>query len=226
MAEMRVLYPAVAGVLLMLVTGFFLTGTARADDLACVSTTFRFVGANDKVCVSAFDDPKVPGVACDISQARKGGVKGTLGLAEDPSRFSLACRQVGPISADLSQLPRRRVSLLRAHLDLLQAHPRLSHRRQEAEHARVPRDQRQDRQRLAAEFSLKRTCDALGSLMRRARSGHHKRRSTRLTPLRRAQDGILFPFGVLCHGSAARMTLIEGYQGYPGYNQAFWDLEW
>jgi CreA protein len=57
------------------------------------------------VCVSAFDDPKVSGVACDISQARKGGIKGSLGLAEDPSRFSLACRQVGPISTDLNQLP-------------------------------------------------------------------------------------------------------------------------
>jgi CreA protein len=33
---------------------------AFADDIACVSTTFRFIGANDKVCVSAFDDPKVP----------------------------------------------------------------------------------------------------------------------------------------------------------------------
>ena len=80
---------------------------AHADDLACVSTTFRFVGANDRVCVSAFDDPKVPGVACDISQARTGGVKGSLGLAEDPSRFSLSCRQVGPISVDLSKLPNR-----------------------------------------------------------------------------------------------------------------------
>ncbi|HEX3537835.1 MAG TPA: CreA family protein [Stellaceae bacterium] len=70
-----------------------------------MSTTFRIVGANDKVCVSAFDDPKVPGVACDISQARTGGVKGTFGLAEDPSRFSLSCRQTGPISVDLSQLP-------------------------------------------------------------------------------------------------------------------------
>ena len=58
-----------------------------ADDIACVSTTFRFIGANDKVCVSAFDDPKVPGVACHISQARTGGLKGTFGLAEDPSRF-------------------------------------------------------------------------------------------------------------------------------------------
>lgn len=82
-------------------------GPARADDLACVSTTFRVFGANDKVCVSAFDDPAVPGVACDISQARTGGVKGSLGLAEDPSRFSLTCRQVGPISVDLGTLPEK-----------------------------------------------------------------------------------------------------------------------
>jgi len=82
-----------------------IAGSASADDLACVSTTFRFVGANDKVCVSAFDDPKVQGVACDISQARTGGVKGSLGLAEDPSRFALSCRQTGPVAADLSKLP-------------------------------------------------------------------------------------------------------------------------
>lgn len=79
-------------------------GAARADDLPCVSTTFRWMGPNDRVCVSVFDDPKVPGVACHISQARTGGVKGGLGLAEDPSRFSIACRQVGPISVDLSSL--------------------------------------------------------------------------------------------------------------------------
>jgi CreA protein len=78
---------------------------ALADDLSCVSTTFRLIGRNDKVCVSAFDDPKVPGVACHISQARKGGLGGSLGLAEDPSRFSIACRQVGPITAEIDKLP-------------------------------------------------------------------------------------------------------------------------
>ncbi len=78
---------------------------ARADDLACLSTTFRLIGPNDKVCVSGFDDPKVPGVACHISQARTGGVKGGLGLAEDPSRFSIACRQIGPIAIDAAKLP-------------------------------------------------------------------------------------------------------------------------
>jgi CreA protein len=81
-------------------------GVSLADDLACVSTTFRLLGANDKVCVSAFDDPKVAGVACHISQARTGGIKGTLGLAEDPSRFSIACRQIGPITTDLGKLER------------------------------------------------------------------------------------------------------------------------
>jgi CreA protein len=79
-------------------------GPALAEDLTCVSTSFRLVGANDKVCVSAFDDPKVPGVACHISQARTGGLSGSLGLAEDPSRFSIACRQVGPVTAEIDKL--------------------------------------------------------------------------------------------------------------------------
>ena len=79
-------------------------GSAWADDLPCVSTTFRFIGKNDRVCISAFDDPKVPGVACHVSQARTGGLSGTIGLAEDPSRFSIACRQVGPITVDLLAL--------------------------------------------------------------------------------------------------------------------------
>ena len=57
---------------------------ANAEDLPCVSTTFRFIGKNDRVCVSAFDDPKVPGVACYVSQARTGGISGTIGLARRP----------------------------------------------------------------------------------------------------------------------------------------------
>jgi CreA protein len=62
-----------------------------------VSTRFRFIGPNDKIVVDGFDDPKVEGVACHISRAVTGGVKGELGLAEDTSDASIACRQVGPI---------------------------------------------------------------------------------------------------------------------------------
>jgi len=71
---------------------------AHAEKVGCTSTTFRIFGANDKICIYAFDDPRIPGVTCHISQARTGGIKGSLGLAEDPSRFSIACRQVGPIT--------------------------------------------------------------------------------------------------------------------------------
>jgi CreA protein len=78
---------------------------AFAEDLTCLSTTFRLIGKNDQVCITAFDDPKVPGVACHVSQAKTGGLGGTIGLAEDPSRFSIACRQIGPINVDLGKLP-------------------------------------------------------------------------------------------------------------------------
>jgi len=91
--------------LTVVIVGLFGAGPVHAEDLACLSTTFRFLGPNDKVCISAFDDPKVSGVACHVSQARTGGIKGGLGLAEDPSRFSIACRQVGPITIDLAKLP-------------------------------------------------------------------------------------------------------------------------
>ncbi|MEM5785755.1 MAG: CreA family protein [Syntrophobacteraceae bacterium] len=58
----------------------------------------KLLSPNDSICVSAFEDPKVPGVTCHISQARKGGWGSVIGLTEDPSRFSIACRQTGPIA--------------------------------------------------------------------------------------------------------------------------------
>jgi CreA protein len=79
---------------------------SEEKDIECVSTTFRLTG-NDKVCVSRFDDETLGGVSCYISQARTGGVKGTLGVAEDPSRFALSCNQTGPIAVDISKLKDR-----------------------------------------------------------------------------------------------------------------------
>ncbi len=70
---------------------------ALAETVGCVTTSWKLIGANHKVCVEAFGDPKVRGVTCHVSQARTGGLSGTFGLAEDPSQFSLACRQIGPI---------------------------------------------------------------------------------------------------------------------------------
>ena len=78
--------------------------SALATDLDCISTTFNALSPNDKVCISVFEDPQVPGVVCHISQARKGGWGQPLGLNEDPSNFSIACRQIGPVDVNLANL--------------------------------------------------------------------------------------------------------------------------
>ena len=80
------------------------SGAAKAADVGCISTTFNLLSPNDKVCVSDFEDPQVPNVVCHISQARKGGWGQPFGLNEDPSNFSVSCRQVGPITVDLGKL--------------------------------------------------------------------------------------------------------------------------
>lgn len=74
-----------------------LAGPAAADEIGTVDTAFKLLGANHKIAIEAFDDPKVDGVTCFLSMAKKGGISGSLGLAEDTSDASIACRQVGPI---------------------------------------------------------------------------------------------------------------------------------
>ncbi|MET4390163.1 CreA protein [Bradyrhizobium sp. F1.4.3] len=61
------------------------------------STVFKWVSPNDKLATYGLDDPEVEGVACHFTVPEKGGFKGWLGLAEEVSDVSLACRQVGPI---------------------------------------------------------------------------------------------------------------------------------
>ena len=75
-----------------------LVACVRADQVGEVSTAFILIGANHKVVVDAYDDPKVKGVTCYVSRAKTGGVMGAIGLAEDKAEASIACRQVGPIS--------------------------------------------------------------------------------------------------------------------------------
>jgi CreA protein len=61
------------------------------------STVFKWVSPNDKLATYGLDDPEVDGVACHFTVPERGGFKGWLGLAEEVSDISLACRQIGPI---------------------------------------------------------------------------------------------------------------------------------
>ena len=62
------------------------------------STVFKLLTPNDKLATYGVDDPGVAGVACHYTVPEKGGIVGTLGLAEQTSDVSLACRQYGPIT--------------------------------------------------------------------------------------------------------------------------------
>jgi CreA protein len=81
----------------ILAAAFFVSTAHAQTRIDSISTQFRWLGPNDKIIVERYDDPKVPNVSCYLSRAETGGVKGGLGFAEDPSRFSIACRAVGPI---------------------------------------------------------------------------------------------------------------------------------
>jgi CreA protein len=69
----------------------------HAEPIGSVDTVFKLIGPDHKIVVDAYDDPKVGGVTCYVSRAKTGGIKGALGVAEDKSEASIACRQVGPI---------------------------------------------------------------------------------------------------------------------------------
>ena len=73
---------------------------ARADDPDLIfrkSTVFKLLSPDDKLATYGIDDPSVDGVACHFTVPEKGGWSGALGLSEQVSDISLACRQIGPV---------------------------------------------------------------------------------------------------------------------------------
>ncbi len=82
-------------------TTVFSTMPSRAADEPDLifkrSTVFKWLTPNDKLATYGIDDPEVEGVACHFTVPERGGLKGWIGVAEEVSDISLACRQIGPI---------------------------------------------------------------------------------------------------------------------------------
>lgn len=70
---------------------------AESREIGAVSTAFKLIGPNHRIVVTAFDDPKIQGISCYVARPKTGGIKGGLGLAEDPSLASVSCVQTGPV---------------------------------------------------------------------------------------------------------------------------------
>ena len=95
--------------------------SASAETVGSVDTVFKLLGPDHKVVVEVFDDPRVRGVSCYLSRAKTGGIKGAIGIAEDKSNASVACRHVGPLAFN-GKLPKQeevfseRASILFKHV--------------------------------------------------------------------------------------------------------------
>lgn len=61
-----------------------------------VNTSFRIFGKDDRIEVIAVKDPKIDGVTCYVSYAKKGGAKEIIGVEEDRSEASVSCVQTAP----------------------------------------------------------------------------------------------------------------------------------
>lgn len=86
----------------LLTVGFFaVSQVAYCEVIGSVNYRFKWLGPSDKIAVEAFDDPGVSGVTCYLSRAETGGLKGMVGMAENPSKASIACRQTGLIDAGI-----------------------------------------------------------------------------------------------------------------------------
>ena len=84
-------------VLIVVLLSVWIISRPERGTTGAVNTKFRLLGPDDKIVVDGFDDPRVEGVACHISRAQTGGMKGAFGVADDTSDASIACRQIGPI---------------------------------------------------------------------------------------------------------------------------------
>ncbi|GJL48859.1 CreA family protein [Candidatus Nitrospira salsa] len=84
-------------VVAVLVVCLMIGVTSFAEEIGSVDTKFNLLGPDHKIVVEAFDDPKIDGVTCHLSRSKTGGFKGMIGVAEDSSDASIACRQVGPV---------------------------------------------------------------------------------------------------------------------------------
>jgi len=65
-----------------------------AEEIGSVNTEWKLLGSH-KLVVEAYDDPKVEGITCYVSKPERGGVVGAIGIAEEVSDVSIACRQIG-----------------------------------------------------------------------------------------------------------------------------------
>lgn len=92
------LHFAITGMLALLMLSTPAKAADEPDLIFKKSTVWKLLSPDHKLATYAIDDPLVDGVACHFTIPEKGGWSGWLGVAEELSDASLACRQIGPVT--------------------------------------------------------------------------------------------------------------------------------
>ena len=96
----------------ILLTGVIVLTSLSANSaelIGSVDTAKNLLGPNDKVIVERYDDPDIKNVSCYVSRAVTGGLANSIGISEDRSRFSIACRATGKISYNVSDIKKDKI---------------------------------------------------------------------------------------------------------------------
>jgi CreA protein len=92
------LHFAITGMLALIMLSTPATAAEGPDLIFKKTTVWKLLSPDHKLATYAIDDPIVDGVACHFTIPEKGGWTGWLGVAEELSDVSLACRQIGPVT--------------------------------------------------------------------------------------------------------------------------------
>lgn len=83
---------------LLVFLGLLVPAYANAEGIGSVETEKHLMGKNSTIQIEVIDDPQIKNVSCWLSYPVKGGLKASIGLGEDPSNSSIACRATGQIN--------------------------------------------------------------------------------------------------------------------------------
>lgn len=108
MKKVKIILISIAVVLFLGLAWFLMSGSSshKSHEIGSVNTSFKMLGSDHVVNVDNFQDPDITNIVCSISRSKTGGIKGSLGIAEDTTDFDISCAQIGPI--DLSVVPKEK----------------------------------------------------------------------------------------------------------------------
>ena len=90
-----------AGIVLILAIMWMFSGGSDDARIGSLTTKFNFTSPSSSVGIDRIDDPVVSNVSCYMSRGESGGWWSWIGMSDDPTKFSIACRATNETTSDV-----------------------------------------------------------------------------------------------------------------------------